>query len=259
MCQAVGNIFFERCIGSQLKLHIVTSIVIFQNLNQRFFLEDRAAIVINAGIKQRSNFQTPHFFEKPVILNRLRDTAGRKNRMELASVAECDPVIQNIGYYHTPMFFPLILGIGQIIFNALQVGPVRLNNTSHGHAGMIHIAQIDFFLFRVAHGCRFIWRLGLFEGNCFTQIAILIGRHHIRVKPQNIFVPDTVCNTVPVQLISKHIGSRAHFLLIFVMDWCPCKSEEHGIGKGFLDCSQHLAEHVPVRFVNDENNPLIPN
>lgn len=57
---------------------------------------------------------------------------------------------------------------------------------------------------------------------------------------------------------AKHIGGRAHLLLVFVMNWCPGKSEEHGVGESFFDRSQHLAEHIAVRLIKDKDNPLFP-
>ena len=62
-----------------------------------------------------------------------------------------------------------------------------------------------------------------------------------------------------MKFVSKHIRGSAHFLLVFLMDRCSRKPEEHGIGGGFFDGAQHLSKHVPVRLINDKNNPLIPN
>ena len=43
------------------------------------------------------------------------------------------------------------------------------------------------------------------------------------------------------------------------MNWRSRKPEEHSIGEGFFDGAQHFSEYVSVCFINDENNPLIPN
>ena len=157
------------------------------------------------------------------------------------------------------MLFAFVLRNRQIIFNAFQIATICLNISSHRHFCVIHIMQIDFFLFRVCQRFCLSSCLSSFKCNRFPKITIFVCWHHVWIKAQNILITDAVRNAVPVQLIAEHIRSSAHFLLIFIVDRRAGKAKKHGVRESLFNSPQHFAKHITMSFINDKYNPFILN
>ena len=157
------------------------------------------------------------------------------------------------------MLFAFVLRNRQIIFNTIQIITICLDISGHRHFGVIHIMQIDCFLFGICQRFCLSSCLSSFKCNCFPKITIFVCWHHVWIKAQDILVPDAVCNAVPVQLIAEHIRSSAHFLLIFIVDRCAGKTKKHGVRESCFDSTQHFAKYIAVSFINDKHDPFVLN
>lgn len=74
----------------------------------------------------------------------------------------------------------------------------------------------------------------------------------MRVKSQNIFVTYSICNTVPVKLISKYRCCCVLFLLILLVNRCPGKSKEDGLWKSIFYGDEHITKGRSMCLIHNK-------
>ena len=139
-------------------------------------------------------------------------------------MAQPFPIFENIFYHHFAVFIAIILRHRNIIFDSFNILPGIIGISRHWYD--IHVMIIYLALFRICESLRLGRGFCLNQSHLFSDFLVPICRHHIRVKAQDIFIPDAVCNAIPVKFIAKYIRRCAHFTLIFIMDRSAGKAKE---------------------------------
>ena len=143
--------------------------------------------------------------------------------MKFAVAALGLPVLANVLHHGFLVFFTLILGVGNIILDALYLLTERIFSACHRQIQILikHLA-----LLQVCQSLAHRSGLSFFQRDRFPQVTVLEGQHLVWVKAQHVVIPDAVCNAVPMQFVAENGGGGAHFLLVFALDRRTGKTKE---------------------------------
>ena len=163
------------------------------------------------------------------------------------------PINFYIFYNFILMFFSFILYLWNIIFYTFYIVSGCVFKTCHLNLRAIHIFIIYGGFSRVRNCLFFTFTFRFIQRHCLSDISVFKCENFVCIKTKHIFITNSICNTIFVQLVSKNGCRSIHLFFVFLFYWSPGKSKKNSICKCTFYGNQHITKSGSMCFINNKN------